>query len=212
MNIKTDLHRRRLAQTNSGFTMVEIMVVVAIIAAVMAVGAPKLFNTSAAMRSTVRKMAVMTREIRDSARLTGSTKRIVIDMNKEKGYSFWVETAFGNITLLTAEKQKDLERLTKIQRDDEKPKDVFAIDHKITKKPESLPRGMIVESVEIAGHEDPITEGKAYIHFFPQGLVEEAVIHFSDRKTLNWTLSINPLTGRADVFERKISLKELRNL
>ena len=197
-------------RSQTGFTLIEIMIVIAIMAAVIAVGAPKLLNTSAQMRSTVRKLAIATREIRNSARLTNTTARLVINMNAEKGYSYWVESAPGNATMLSADQEKEMKELTESQRSETAVKPEFQTDTHVIRKPISLPRGMIFESVEYNSRE-AITAGPAYIHFFPQGLSEEVAIHMTDKKTLNWTISINPLTGRADVWEKKIALKELRN-
>jgi general secretion pathway protein H len=196
----------------AGFTLIEIMIVIAIMAAVIAVGAPKLLNTSAQMRSTVRKLAIATREIRNTARLGNVTSRLVISMSEEKGYSYWVESAPGNATMLSADQEKEMKALTESQRSETAVKPEFQTDTHVIKRPIQLPRGMIFESVEYAAAgREPIVAGTAYVHFFPQGLSEEVAIHMSNRKTLNWTVSINPLTGRADIWERKIALKELRN-
>lgn len=200
----------RNSTSKAGFTLIEVMVVIAILAAVMAVGAPRLFQTSTSMRTAVRKFAVMTREVRNVARLYNSTMRIVISMNDDKGHSYWIESASGNVQLLSADQQKELDEMTSLAREDEKPKNEFSQDSRVLKSPEKLPRGFFIESIEIAGREQNTKNGTAYVHFFPQGLAEQAVIHFTDRKTLNWTIVINPLTGRADVYERKLSLKDLK--
>ena len=181
-----------------------------ILVAVLAIGAPMMFTTSSAMRGAIREMAVRTREIRNVGRLNGSTMRLVINMNDDKGHSYWVESAPGNVTLLSDEQRKELERMTSLQREDEAPKKEFEMDSRVMKKEQKLPRGMFFESVEY-GNREPVVSGPAFIHFFPQGLSEASAIHLTDRKNLNWTITINPLTGRADVFERKITLKELED-
>lgn len=161
----------------------------------------------------VMKIATMTREIRNVARLYNVTGRLVISMGDEKDpnkHAYWVESAPGVITLMTEDQQKELEKLTSSQREDEKPKNEFSIEARVTKKEESLPRGLFFERVEYTTRTQDISGGVAYIHFFPQGLSEEAAIHLTDRKTMNWTIAINPLTGRAEVFERNVSLKELK--
>jgi prepilin-type N-terminal cleavage/methylation domain-containing protein len=194
---------------NRGFTLIEIMIVLAIIGGILAVGVPRLFNSTTAMRSTIRKLAIVPREIRNIARLYNMTGRIVINMDDEKGHSFWVETAPGSVTLLSQEQEEELARMTSSQRDDEKPKSQFQAETRVMKKPVSLPRGLFFEGVEYAGKEKGVSGGKAYVHFFPQGRAEEVAIHLTDRKTLNWTVTIQPLTGRAEIYERKASLKEL---
>jgi general secretion pathway protein H len=201
--------KNRTRSRASGFTLVEIMIVMIIVVAILSLGAGALFKSSTAMRTFIREMAIRTRELRNTARLTTSTMRIVINMNEEKGHSYWIESAPGTAQLMSEEQLKELARLTSSQREDETPKSDFEQDSRIMKKPLKPPRGLFFESVEYATKE-PITQGLAYIHFFPQGLAEDAAIHFTDKKNLNWTMTINPLTGRAQVYERKISLKELQ--
>ncbi len=186
------------------------MIVLAIIVGILTVAAPRLFSTSTQMRAAIRKLAVISREVRNNARMYNMTTRLVIDMKKEGAHSYVVESSDGDVTLLSEEQQKELDRLTEIQREGEKPKTSFSIESRVTRSAVALPRGLFFESVELASREQPVTEGKAYIHFFSKGFSEDAALHLTDRKTLNWTILINPLTGRAEVFERKISLKEIR--
>lgn len=203
--MNTSIQRAR----ERGFTLIEIMIVIAIITAVLAIGAPRLVNNSTQMRATIRQLAVMTREIRNNARLYNVTSRLVLDIDGEKSPAFWVESSPGNVLLLTEAQRKDLEKLTSAQRQDEEKKSSFDLDARVTHNHIRLPRGLKFESVEYASRNKALAVGKAYVHFFPQGLTEEAVIHLTDGKTLNWTIAINPLNGHAEVYERKVMLKEL---
>lgn len=202
---------RRLRR-QSGFTLVEIMIVISIIAGVLVIGVPKMFSTSTAMRGAIRKIAVMTRDIRNNSRLYGVTTRLVLNMDKQKGYSYAVESSPGIVLMVSDDKEKELEKLTSAQRDGEKKKIAFTPETRVLKKIIGLPKGMLFEDVEKGGHTDVITEGKAYINFYPQGLAEESAIHLGDGKTLHWTIVVNPLTGRADVYEKHVSLKEIKSL
>jgi general secretion pathway protein H len=195
---------------NAGFTLIEVMMVMVILVAVMSVGAPMLFTTQSAMRSAVRELATRTREIRNIGRLYGSTMRLVINMDDEKGHSYWVESATGSVTLMSDEQKKEFEKMTSVQREKEAPKKEFEMDSRVMKKPQKLPKGFFFESVEFAGRETKTT-GQAMIHFFPAGISENVAIHFTDRKRFEWTIAINPLTGRADVYERKLTLKDLES-
>jgi prepilin-type N-terminal cleavage/methylation domain-containing protein len=201
------------AYAQAGFTLIEIIVVIAIILGVLAVGAPRLISSSTQSRAEIRKMAVLTREIRTNARLFNLTSRLVLDMNDQSGHSYRVESASGHVTVLSEEMEKELERLTRLQRETEESglsKGKFKLETRLTKKPRRLPKGLYIDEVEFGSRGTAITKGEAFIHFFAQGLAEEAVIHLSDRGTLNWTIAINPLTGRATVYERKVTLKEIR--
>lgn len=203
---------RALNTSERGFTLIEIMIVVAIIAAALAIGAPKLLDAKNEMRRTVRELAIVPRAIRDNARLFSQTTRLVIQMDQEKGHAFWVESAAGSALLLTEEQEEELEKLTEIQREGLARKNTFSVEERVMKKPRKLPRGLVFDSVEYATRREPVTSGRAFIHFFPSGLAEEAAIHLTDKKALNWTILIEPLTGRARVFERNVPLKELSDL
>lgn len=194
---------------DNGFTLIEIMIVLAIVVGVLAVGAPRLFSTSNTMRDQVRRLATLTREIRNNARLYNSTTRLAIQMSDEKGFKYWVESAPGVVALLSEEQQDDLNRLTEIQREEGQAKNDFSLEARILKEPVKLPRGMVFDEVEIGSKAKAISGGVAYIHFFPSGLTEESIIHLSDRKTLNWSIALNPLTGRAQIYEKKVTLREL---
>ena len=200
----------RALRTSAGFTLIEIMIVMAVITAVLAFGAPKMFSNASQMRSAIRKLAVLSREIRNVSRLTNTTGRLVIQMDDEKGHTYWIESAPGNAMALSEDAQKNLDSMTSMQREDQGEKEQFAVDTRIVKSPVQLPRGLFFTDVEYGNKKEPVTKGKTYIHFFPHGLSEEVAIHVSDKKTLNWTITVHPLTGRADVFERKATLKELR--
>ncbi len=198
--------------TERGFTLVEIMIVIAIIAGVLAIGVPKMFSSSTAMRGAVRKIAVMSRDIRNNSRLYDVTTRLVISLDKQKGYSYAVESSPGVVLMASETKEKELEKLTTLQQEGEKKKTDFSPEARVLKKVVGLPKGMIFEDVEKGGQTEIITEGKAYINFYPQGLAEESAIHLGDGKALHWTIVVNPLTGRADVYEKHVTLKEIKRL
>jgi general secretion pathway protein H len=197
---------------SKGFTLIEVMIVIAIIAAVLAVGSQSLLNKNNQMRSAVHNVAMVTRVMRDVARMSGVTTRMVILMDEEKGHAYWVESSSGATLLLTEDQEAELEKLTELQRQSVEKKSSFSIEKRVTPKPVKLPRGLFFESVEYTQRSKPITDGKAYIHYLPQGLAEKAAIHITDRKKLNWTLEINPLTGKATIYEKNVALKELEQL
>lgn len=186
------------------------MIVIAIIAGVLAIGVPKMFSSSTAMRGAIRGLAVMTRDIRNNSRLYGVTTRLAIQIDKEKGMTYAVESSPGVALLTTEEQEKEVARLTSGQRGEEPTGPKFSQEARVQKKPVTLPKGLIFEDVEKSDRKDASVSGTVYINFYPNGLAEEAAIHLGDGKTLHWTITINPLTGRADVFEKRVTLKELK--
>lgn len=200
-----------MQRSNRGFTLVEIMIVMAIIAGVLAIGVPKMFSSSTAMRGAVRKIAVMTSDIRNNSRLYNVTTRLVLTMDKEKGYTYSVESSPGVVLMKSAETEKELEKLTSAQQDSLKKPSEFSPDARVLKKAVTLPKNMMIEDVEKVGKDGAVNAGIAYVNFYPQGLSEEAAIHLGNGKDLHWTIIINPLTGRADVFEKHVTLKEAKD-
>lgn len=194
----------------SGFTLIEIMVVILIIVGVLAIGGTRVFNPNENRRAQVRRFAIQAKEIRTAAKLQGSTYRLVIDMDDEKGHKFWVESAPGTALQLTEAQEEDLKKLTESQKQDtETGRAKFQKDAKFGAE-NKLNGGLVFEGVEVNGRKNEITKGLAYVHFFPQGLSDEAVIKIGDRKTLAWSIVIHPLTGAAEILQRKVTLKELR--
>lgn len=194
----------------AGFTLIEIMVVIAIIGGVMAIVAPRLVNPKSRMKEAVREFATMTRDVHNAARLFNSTYRIVLTLDDKDGHSYKIESAPGNVTSMSEEQEEELEKQMSSDRERMAAKNEFSEDARILKKPVKLPRGFFIGTVETGGRSREITEGTARILFYPQGMTDESIIHFTDRKTLNWTVTIHPITGRAHIFDRKVSLKELR--
>ena len=200
----------RSIATELGFTLIEIMVVLAIIGGILVTIAPRLMDKKTQMKATVREFASTVREVHNAARLFNATYRIVIDINDEEGHGYSVESAPGNVSLMSDEQEKEFAKLTEEQKKEAQAQNQFSPDERVLKKPVKLPRGLFFEEVEFGNRSYALNSGKVYIHFLPQGLTEEAVIHITDKKGLDWTIALHPITGQADLFDGKKTLKELR--
>lgn len=194
-----------------GFTLIEIMIVVLIMIGVLAIGGTRIFNPNEHRRAQVRKVALLTKELRTSARLQNATFRLVIAMDDEKGHRYWAESASGHVLQLTEEQQKELSSLTEIQQKDAlDSRSKFEIDKK--HKEVRLSGGLVFEGVEISGRSKETNSGLAYIHFFPQGLSDEALIKIGDRENQHWTISIHPLTGVAEILNGSLKFRDLKDV
>lgn len=191
-----------------GFTLLEIMVVLLILAAVVGLGLSRLNSTKREVQTTVRRFSVLTRHIYNLARLKNKTYRIAFQLNTEKPHQYWVESATGIDTLPDYEKEQEKDSESKDERKIS-PKE-FKLDSEILKEPKKLPDPLKFTEIEIVNRKSSITDGMAYIHFLPQGLVEEAAIHISGGKNLTWTLITHPLNGKTEILPSHIPLKTLR--
>lgn len=199
-------------KNNRGMTLLEIMVVVAIIAGMVTLALPRLGNNNYQLKSSVRKITVLSRELHNHAKLKNITFRLVINMIPSEGdqagqYEYWVESSQEKTINLT--KNEDDEEKTDKDGNPIDP-DGFQIDTSLIKSKVQLPNGLSFSSVEVGDKNDSITEGLAYIHYLPQGLVEEAAIHLEYGDSKVWTIAIHPLTGRADIIGKKVSLDDIR--
>jgi general secretion pathway protein H len=91
----------------------------------------------------------------------------------------------------------------------EAPPAAFQPDLTIFKKKQSLPSGFRFVHIESGTQDVILTDGTAYIHFFPQGLIEASAIQIEDPKKNIWTLVYNPITGHMDVIPEAKVLKDL---
>lgn len=208
--------------TTKGFTLLEVIITVAIIAAVVTMALPRLGGRSNEIRATVRKLAVLSRDLRSRAKLNNATYRLVINMQEtedtakaeDRKYTYWVERAQGEIlNNYDPENPPQLEDKNKDEDtgDEKPPPPPFVPDPKVMKKPEELPGDLIFESVELATVDEPITSGLVYIHYLPTGFVDEAAIHLKRGDKIAWTLAIEPLTGRMDIIDENRKLEDLRS-
>lgn len=191
-----------------GFTLIEVMIVIAIIAGLIAVGAPRLLKKDSNSKAVIRQLVVLVKEIRNQAKLFNSTYRLVIRI--EPGHeSYWVEKSNGPALI---DKEKLVEEYEGKNKNDDKDKEapppLFQIDKRLSKKEKTLPSNLHFAQVETINMSQPITSGLAYIHFFPEGLLEASAIQITDNKN-TWTLVFNPLTGQADIVEKPVNLKDI---
>ena len=62
------------------------------------------------------------------------------------------------------------------------------------------------QDIFVVHQEKEVTEGKAYLYFFPTGMTEKAIIHFSNEDGgKSWTILVNPLTAKAKIFNEYVT-------
>lgn len=75
-------------------------------------------------------------------------------------------------------------------------------------EPIKLPERVKVLSVRTEHDFAPITEGKAYVYFFPQGRTQMTHVQLEDAQgDRQWTIMVQPLTGRVSVIGELIDLE-----
>lgn len=195
---------RRTNHSRSGFTLIEIMVVLAILGGLLVLGLPRIGKNKNNIKKVTRELAVLGKEIRNQSRLKNMTHRLVFRMGKNDAY--WVEAAQGPVTAKVLSNSSNLSDDEKKAMDAKSP---FQKSTKFFKDEKKLPEGMLIKSIETLTNPESITQGIAYIYFTPEGLVERSVIQIGNKESLTWSLIYNPITGHADVVDKAVSLKDV---
>ena len=198
----------KLIISKKGFSLLEIAVVLTIIGAVIAIAAPRLFDKKSDTRRVFRDFIVAGKDLKSRAKLSGSTYRLAFDLT-EKQQSWWVEKSSKVVLIDKAKLEKEHENNKSSDKNIPKPPPEFQADTSIFKKKQILPSGFKFKLIESGSLDLSVTDGLAYIHFFPQGLIETSAVQIEDPKGNIWTLVYNPLTGRSDIIPEAKLLKEL---
>lgn len=202
--------RRDRRKTENGFSLIELLVVVALMALIGAMAVPSISSVfKLSLGSTTRDIATTVRYAYNAAMMTKKVHRLVFDL---KEHEYWVEVGPQSLLMDTEETKARRERArrfgSKRDEDQEAAKSDFSLASYVTRKKNKLPRGVEFEDVTTEQSKDPITIGLAYTHFFPHGIIEQTVIHLKDTANHKATLVIAPIVGRTKVIERYVPSKE----
>lgn len=198
---------------SSGFTLIELMVVVALIALISVMALPSISSYfQVSLNSSTRELAATIREAYNATLITGELHRVAYDLKKGE---YWVEKGPNTAVLETKESREREERRKRLRFGDKaanENKPSFSMDKSVTNKKKALPRGVTFEDVVTEQNREPQTAettGTAYTHIFPNGLTEQTIVHLADTSQHHSSLSITPLLGRSDVYDRYMKPEEV---
>lgn len=192
------------ANRESGFTLIEILVVIGLIALVMSIAVP---NAGMALKinlsNSTRELATVIRSAHDEALLKGGVYRVAFDIENN---NYWVESGERDFLMRSAEQEAEEKRRDERRspEDREKHKDPFSLAKSVTKKKVKLPMGVKFTDVLTARAKDPAKTGVVYAHIFPHGFVEKIVVHLKDGFDRESTLIVSSVTGKSQLFERYV--------
>lgn len=192
-----------LASKQAGFTLIEILLVLAIIVLVLSFGMPVVSRiTGQNISTSARKITSLIRGVRTDAILLSSIYRIKLDLDK-------------NTYLIQYQKQAGLldeSSLLSFKPDPKHPEDAqsqengFVTADKYFKEPRSLPGGVVFNGV-LKEKEGQVRDGIAYIYFFPNGLNEKAILYLNaaGAKEGGYSLYVHPTAGKVDFYKFKMN-------
>lgn len=194
-------------KSREAFTLVELLVVVALIALITLVALPQISNFfKVSLNSVTLNLATTIHEAYNGAAITGRVVRLVYDLEKQQ---FWVESGPSDALLDTEESKKIEENRKKYTKEEPTKKPGFDLEASITPKKIDLPRGIKFFDVYTSQSELPLTEGKAYTHFFPNGVTEQTVVRLMDSQEHKISLVVNSLVGKTKVYNEHVDPKKI---
>lgn len=183
----------------AGMTLIEILIVVALIAAFTTFALPRLrSNLNLNLKKQARLLSGTVQFLYNQAAVKNQVYRLHYDLDNHK---YWIESSTDKILFKTEEEERS-------QREKKPPIEKFQIDTSIIKKPVQLEKKIRFKDIRTQAKSEPITSGDAYTHFFPHGYAERSEIRIQSDTGQVFTIVVNPLTGRAKVYDRDLESKE----
>ncbi len=184
----------RKARAQSGFTLIELSLVILILGAMVAIAIPRFGNRAyAQLGSETRKMALAFRYLRHAAILNGRAYRMAYDLDR---HTYWAEA--GEVS---APEPVDDE-------EDELGSELFAADEqeeRFTRDTEGplgerkLPEPIGFSDVNLPLVAGKVFEGVVYTTFYPDGYVDVSVVHLDNGEDVYTLYILNPITGQVFV-------------
>lgn len=218
--------------SRSGFTLIEIVVSLFIVGLILGVVISRMDTMLEwDMKAASNKMASTIRYLYNKAATEGLYIRLVLDLEEQ---AYWVEATTDPFVISTGEEKK-----AKGEKQEEqapaaegateegaaeapeegaaegapqelKPREVvFSQVDSYLLRPVKLPDSVFFKDVYVEHRPDAVEGGQESIYFFPNGLVEHAVINLrNDDDTANYSLETNPVSGKVSIEDRYRTGKE----
>ncbi len=207
-------------RNQNGLSLIEIMIVMAIIGGMMALGATMLFpGNDEKLREEAVRMAGTIKYLYNEAAVKNKYFRIVFNLDEES-YSVESSTEPFLVTLedeepkAKSEFDSALKPATPLPSEAEAPEGSpaaqgFTAEDAFLAKPVRFSEGIKFKNVFVMHAKVPQESGQVYAYFFPNGWVEPMIVNLSDdEEETFYSLEVNPLTGKAKIRNELLEGKE----
>ncbi len=174
-----------MRRESSGFTLIELMVVVFLLGAFFSVAMPRVFKTDdMSLRSASRGLVTTIRYLYSKSIFEKRIYKLSFDIDAGE---YWAGALEGN--QFRSEEGSGYGR-------------------------RKLPNGVFFSDIQTERTQGKVGSGRdAFILFLPTGIVDSAVIHLRTGKDNFFTLSTNPYTGATKVYDEYVEFNDrLQNL
>lgn len=220
-----------MRKKEKGFTILEILVALAVAGLMLGIVTSQLRDWfSINVKSATRKLSSTIRYLHDKASTQNLYIRLVFDFEKnsywveatterflltskeiledereeikkekEEEKKEVKEAPAATETAEAGEGETETEEITYVKK--YRTPEFGAVDEFLL-KPVRLPEGVLIKDIYTSHDEGPVEGGKAFIHFFPNGYIEPAIINLMDEDDeVHISIEINPIVGDTYVRE-----------
>lgn len=208
---------------NRGITIVELMVVMAIVAMIMGIGVMSLGSIGAgALKADSNRLSSTMKYAYASAAVNNSHYRLVIDFETNGYHTEVANSALVSSTNTEADNELLTEEARELAEKDEKENDLFdeeednpfGINRKVSfdrvqdavVEPQKLKEGHRFERMVTAAGE--IATGKGVVNFYPNGFQDQVAIVIKDEDGKAFTLLTEPLSGSIKTYSQDKEIED----
>jgi general secretion pathway protein H len=197
-----------------GFTLIELAVVIVVAGLILTLVVPQFrARTHADLKRSALKLAATIEHTFQQSAFRQETLRLHFDLEHARYWiDRWVEPTIGEAGPTDLKLEDDPEGLySGADSEADQEEGHYETDRKILPDPVDFPEDVFIASVTTQYIEE-ITKGEAFVHFFPDGYAEPAVIYLGDARKGEYTLFVSPLSGKVKVLpghhEFDVNMKE----
>lgn len=209
---------KKTKKSKSGFSIIEVLIALALIASITAMLAGFLgTNPVSLMREEAFRLTRIIRYCYFQAATRNQYYRIVFDLGES---SYHVEFSEDPYYVIHDEDEKEV-----LRKENEERNQNFSLEEEKTEeknsfqeseddflKPFTLPKGIKFFGIYVAHQKAPLTEGQAFLYFFPAGHSEFAVIPLGEEEEGEkfLTLIVNPINGAVEIRDGYFEYEEIQ--
>lgn len=207
-----------------GITLVELMITVAIVVGLLGAGAYSMgMIGQGELKNEAMRMTSAINYTWSRAAMNNTQYRMVFDLGANKYYTEVTDAPVVQKNQPDQDSEEYVSEEARAAQEEQdqqgsagKDSDPFNVNQKPTYEQvedsvlesHELGNGIRIKKVVPCDQETTITEGKAAIHFFPNGFQQPAIIVLSAGEGSTYSLKTEPLTGRVKVFAKELEKTE----